>query len=72
MARSQRGAAHRYDVSASCAVKLADQVSRTGPVEPPGKAVLPVGGKVALHLAILLESAGAARDITMPNWPHVT
>jgi transposase len=64
---SRRAAARRYDVSASFAVKLADRVSRTGSTEPSRQGRPPGGGKLAPHLAALLEWVEAEPDITMPE-----
>lgn len=65
--RSRRAAARRYDVSPSFAVKLADRVSRTGSAEPARQGRPPGGGKLAPHLAALLEWVEAKVDITMPE-----
>jgi transposase len=64
---SRRAAARRYDVSASFAVKLADRVLRTGSAEPARQGRPPGGGKLAPHLAALLEWVEADPDITMPE-----
>ena len=64
---SRRGAARRYAVSASFAVKLADRVSRTGSTEPARQGRPPGGGKLAPHLSALLEWVDADPDITMPE-----
>jgi transposase len=65
--QSGRGAARRYDVSASFAVKLADRVLRTGSSEPARQGRPPGGGKLAPHLTALLEWVEAKADITMPE-----
>jgi transposase len=65
--QSRRGAARRYDVSASFAVKLADRVSRTGSADPARQGRPPGGGKLARYLRALLEWVEAAPDITMPE-----
>src|SRR6202171_4866041 len=64
---SRRAAARRYDVSASFAVKRADLVSRTGSARPARQGRPPGGGKLAPHLAALLEWIEAEPDITMPE-----
>ena len=64
---SRRGAARRYDVSASFAVKLADRISRTGSAEPARQGRPPGGGKLARYLTSLLEWVEAQSDITMPE-----
>ena len=69
--QSRRGAARRYDVSASFAVKLADRVSRTGSAEPARQGRPPGGGKLAPHLTALLEWVEAAPDITMPELEQI-
>lgn len=53
--QSRRAAARHYDVSASFAVKLADRVSQTGSAAPARQGRPPGGGKLAPHLAVLLE-----------------
>jgi transposase len=65
--QSRREAARRYDVGASFAVKLADRVSRTGSAEPARQGRPLGGGKLAPHLAALLEWVEAEPDITMPE-----
>ena len=64
---SRRGAAERFKVSASFAVKLAMRVARTGSVEPARQGRPPGGGKLAPYLAILIGWVEAAPDITMPE-----
>jgi len=55
--QSRRGAARRYDVSASFAVKLADRILRTGSAEPARQGRPPGGGKLAAKLK-------AEKDVT--------
>ncbi len=64
---SRRGAAQRFKVSASFAVKLAARVARTGSAEPERQGRPPGGGKLASHLARLVGWVEAAPDITMPE-----
>lgn len=64
---SRRGAADRFKVSASFAVKLAARVARTGSVEPARQGRPPGGGKLAPHLAVLIGWVEAEPDITMPE-----
>lgn len=64
---SRRGAAERFKVSASFAVKLAARVARTGSVEPARQGRPPGGGKLAPHLAILIGWVEAEPDMTMPE-----
>ena len=63
--QSRRGAARRYDISASFAVKLADRVSRTGSAEPVRQGRLPGGGKLAPYLTVLLGWIDAEPDIIL-------
>ena len=65
--RSRRGAARRYEVSASFAVKLADRVLRTGSAEPARQGRPPGGGKLAPYVPALLAWVEAEPDITMPE-----
>ncbi len=65
--QSRRGAARRYEVSASFAVKLADRVSRTGSAAPARQGRPAGGGKLAPYLGALLEWVEAEPDITMPE-----
>ena len=65
--QSRRGAAQRYDVSPSFAVKLAQRVSRTGSAAPARQGRPPGGGKLAPHVAALIAWVEAEPDITMPE-----
>ena len=62
---SRRGAACRFAVSASCAVKLVQHFERTGSASP-GKRGGSIG-KLAAHKDFLLGRVAAKRDITMPE-----
>ena len=62
---SRRGAASRFGVSASCAIKLKDRWDRTGSAAP-GKRGGSVG-KLAAHRDFLLSSVKDKPDITMPE-----
>jgi len=64
---SRRGAAERFKVSASFAVKLAARVARTGSLEPARQGRPPGGGKLAPHLTTLIAWVEAEPDITMPE-----
>ena len=64
---SRRGAARRFGVSDSCAVKLVARAERTGSVEPARQGRPPGGGKLAAHMAFLIEIVEAAPDITLPE-----
>lgn len=64
---SRRGAADRYAVSASFAVKLAARVARTGSAEPARQGRPPGGGKLAPYLAALILWVEGEPDITMPE-----
>ena len=65
--QSRRGAARRYDVSPSFAVKLAKRVSRTGSAAPACQGRPRGGGKLAPHLTTLIGWVEAEPDITMPE-----
>jgi len=62
---SRRGAACRFGVSASCAVKLVQRFERTGSASP-GRRGGSVG-KLAAYKDVLLGQVAAKRDITMPE-----
>lgn len=64
---SRRAAAQRFKVSASFAVKLAARVAQTGSLDPARQGRPRGGGKLAPHLATLIEWVEAAPDITMPE-----
>lgn len=64
---SRRGAADRYDVSASFAVKLAARAAGTGSAAPARQGRPPGGGKLAPYLATLVQWVEAEPDITMPE-----
>lgn len=64
---SRRGAARRFQVSASFAVKLAQRVARTGSAEPARQGRPAGGGKLAPHLATLIGWVESEPDITMPE-----
>lgn len=64
---SRRGAAGRFKVSVSFAVKLAARVARTGSVEPARQGRPPGGGKLAPHLGTLIGWVEAEPDMTMPE-----
>lgn len=64
---SRRAAARHFNVSASCAVKLQQRMSRSGSVLPDRQG-RPVGkGKLAAHEACLIGAVEAKPDITMPE-----
>jgi transposase len=66
---SRRGAAERFKVSASCAIKLMDCWRRTGILvpKPRGGSV----GKLAAHKDFLLRRVKEKPDITMPELAEV-
>jgi len=64
---SRRGAAGRFKVSASFAVKLAARFARTGSLEPARQGRPRGGGKLAPHVMALIEWVEAEPDITMPE-----
>ena len=64
---TRRGAARQFGVSASCAVKLAQRVARTGSTSPARQGRPAGGGKLAGHMASLMRWVEAEPDITMPE-----
>jgi len=64
---SRRGAAGRFKVSASFAVKLAARFVRTGLARAGEPGPARGGGKFAPHVMALIEWVEAAPDITMPE-----
>lgn len=64
---SRRAAARHLKVSASFAVKLVDRILRTGSAAPARQGRPPGSGKLAAHLAALLDWVEAEPDITMPE-----
>ena len=62
---SRRDAARRFGVSASCAVKLVQRVSRTGSAAPARQGRPPGNGKLAPHMARVIAWVEAERDISM-------
>ena len=62
---SRRDAARRFGVSASCAVKLMQRVSRTGSPAPAQQGRPPGNGKLAPHMARVIRWVEAQRDIAM-------
>lgn len=62
---SRRDAARRFGVSASCAVKLVQQVTKTGSVAPARQGRPPGAGKLAPYMAKLVRWVEARPDITM-------
>ncbi len=64
---TRRGAARLFDVSPSCAVKLARRVALTGSTAPARQGRPAGGGKLAQHMASLMSWVEAEPDITMPE-----
>jgi transposase len=64
---SRRDASRRFAVSASFAVKLLQRVVRTGSTAPARQGRPPGGGKLAPHMARLIEWVEAEPDISMPE-----
>jgi len=66
---SRRQAAERFDVSASCAIKLMDRFHRTGSAAPDrrGGSI----GKLAPYKDFLLGRVKEKPDITMPELAEV-
>ena len=66
---SRRGAADRFGVSASCAVKLVDRWDRTGSAAPGKRGGS--AGKLKAHKDFLLACVKDKPDITMPELAEV-
>lgn len=64
---SRRGAARRFDVSASTSIRLAQRMAATGSLEPARQGRPPGGGKLAPHAELLVGWVEAQGDITMPE-----
>lgn len=64
---SRRDASRRFGVSPSFAVKQAQRVAVTGSVAPAQQGRPPGGGKLAAHMAKLIEWVEETPDITMPE-----
>jgi transposase len=64
---SRRGAARRFGVSASCAVKLRARVRSTGSAEPGRRGRRPGGGKLGPFRAVVLRWVEETPDVTMPE-----
>jgi transposase len=64
---TRREAARLFDVSPSCAVKLAQRVAQTGSTAPARQGRPAGGGKLAEHMASLMSWVDAEPDITMPE-----
>lgn len=64
---SRREASRHFNVSPSFSVKLAKRVEKTGSVAPARQGRPPGGGKLAEHLAQLIQWVEAQPDITMPE-----
>lgn len=65
--RSCREAARRFGVSASCAIKLVQRVSKTGSAAPARQGRPPGAGKLAPHMTMLIGWVEKQSDITMPE-----
>lgn len=65
--RSRRDASRQFTASPSFAVKLAKRVEKTGPTAPARQDRPPGDGKLAGHLAQLIQWVEAEPDITMPE-----
>ncbi len=64
---SRRDAARRFGVSPSFAVKLSKRVELTGSTAPARQGRPAGGGKLAVHMEMLIGWVGAQSDITMPR-----
>ena len=62
---SRRDASRHFGVSPSFAVKLAKRIAETGSVSPARQGRPPGGGKLAAHMATLIQWVEAKADITM-------
>ncbi len=65
--RSCREAARRFGVSASCAIKLVQRVTKTGSTAPARQGRPPGAGKLAPYMVMLIRWVEEKRDITMPE-----
>ena len=65
--RSRRETARRFGVSASCAIKLVQRVTKTGSAAPARQGRPPGAGKLAPHMAMLIGWVEAQPDISMPE-----
>lgn len=65
--RSCREAARRFGVSASCAIKLVQRVTKTGSATPARQGRPPGAGKLAPYMPILIGWVEAQPDISMPE-----
>lgn len=65
--QSRRSASRQLGVSASCVVKLAQRVARTGSSAPARQGRPPGAGKLAQHMAMLTAWVDAEPEITMPE-----
>jgi transposase len=64
---SRRGAAARFDVSPSFAVKVMLRREATGSAAPARQGRPPGGGKLAPHMGFLMSRVEERPDITMPE-----
>jgi transposase len=64
---SCRAAARRFGVAPSTAVRLAQRKARTGSLAPARQGRPAGGGRLAAHIAALIEWVDADGDITMPE-----
>lgn len=64
---TRRGAARKFGVSPSCAVKLVKRVAQTGSTSPARQGRPPGGGKLADYMTSLVAWVEAKPDITMPE-----
>ena len=65
---TRRGAAERFGVSVSCAIKLVQHVRRTGSLAPAPRGRRPYA--LAKHEALVRELVGARPDLTLDELTH--
>jgi transposase len=64
---SRRGAAERFDVAPSTAVRLYARYQKTGSIDPKKQGRPPGSGKLGPHRDFILEHVKRTPDITMPE-----
>jgi transposase len=64
---SRRGAAERFEVAPSTAVRLYARYKENGSIEPKKQGRPPGSGKLGPHRDFILEHVKRAPDITMPE-----
>lgn len=64
---SRRGAADRFDVAPSTAVRIWARYEETGSIEPKRQGRPPGGGKLGPHRDYIIAQVQGTPDITMPE-----